>query len=87
MFIDITAIITSSGAPVKFNWGVIGRDLPSKAEVADHHDSVTGVVYSILSVHNLSPSDTGNYTITATNEYGTSVAFAPVQVLTGIAMS
>ena len=83
MFIDISARIISNDAPVtSVKWGVIGRDLPSSAEITTYNDSI--LMGSRMFLDDITTSDTGNYTITAGNEYGTSVAIAPVQVLKGM---
>ena len=83
MFIDISARIIRNGVTVtSIKWGVVGRDLPSSAEITTYNDSL--LMESILFLDDITTSDTGNYTITAGNEYGTSVAIAPVQVLEGM---
>ena len=79
---NITATIISD-APISYpycEWGVIGGDLPSnsKPQPVSFKDQTT---YCILSFYNLSPSDDGNYTITARNAHGTSKGFAYLKVV------
>ena len=75
---DITAAIMSNASIFPPYWGVIGGDLPSNARQSISYEDQT--IQCILTLSNLSPSDDGNYTITATNVYGTSVAYAYIKV-------
>ena len=79
---NITATIMSNASilPPYCEWGVIGGDLPSnsKPQPASLNDQTT---YCTLSLYNLSPSDDGNYTITARNAHGTSTGFAYFEVV------
>ena len=82
--INITATITSASkiesASVK--WFVVGRDLPSGATYSTTA-LVNGTMQCTLLLHSISVSDSANYTITATNEYGNSTKSANIQVKDG----
>ena len=79
---NITATIMSNASilPPYCEWGVISGDLPSNAmqQPKSFKDQTT---YCTLSFYNLSPSDDGNYTITARNAHGTSERFAYFEVV------
>ena len=66
---NITATIRSDPPILSLNWGVVGGDLPSHAKNYTHNDRR----YNILELGSLCYYDSGNYTITATNEYGRGV--------------
>ena len=80
---NITATIDSDPPILSLSWGVEGGDLPPHAKNYTNSDRR----YSILELRDLCYSDSGNYTITATNEYGTSEGYALLQISKGIAMS
>ena len=81
---NITATIQSGPPLVSLNWGVVGGDLPPDTKNYTYSDGVA--VYSTLELRNVCYYDSGNYTITATNEYGTAVGSAPLQIGKGISL-
>ena len=85
--INLTSVITSDlalthGSPY---WEVIGGDLPPSARSFKYISDE--MIYSKLSLYNLSPSDTGSYTNIASNECGTSSLDVYIQVKEGIAIA
>ena len=78
---NITATIISDSALVSLNWGVMDGDLPPQTNNYTYSDGEA--VYSTLEMKSLCYSDSGNYTITVTNEYGTSVGVAPLNISKG----
>ena len=80
--VNITATIQSGPPLVSLKWEAVGADLPPNTKNYTYSDGVA--VYSILELRSLCYSDSGNYTITATNEYGTSVGSAPLQISKGM---
>ena len=78
---NITATINSDSPLASLNWGVQGGDLPPHTKNYTYSDGEA--VYSTLELRSLCYSDSGNYTITVTNEYGTSVGVAPLNISKG----
>ena len=76
----ITDIISDS--PLSIVWKVSGHDLPPNAIV--HNDTIDGVLHNTLFLFNLSLLNSGNYTITAVNEYGLSSAYLYINVRKGM---
>ena len=66
---NITATIYSDPPILSLNWGVMDGGLPPHAKNYTHNDHR----YSILELRSLCYNNHGNYTITATNEYGRGV--------------
>ena len=79
---NITATIQSGPPLVSLKWEAMGGDLPPNTKNYTYSDGEA--VYSTLELRSLCYCDSGNYTITATNEYGTAVGFAPLQIGKGI---
>ena len=63
------------------HWGVVGGDLPPHTKNYTHDNGE--VIYSILELRNLCFNNGGNYTITASNEYGHSEKYAPLHISAG----
>ena len=80
--VNITATIQSGPPILSLNWEVVGGDLPPNSKNYTYSDGVA--VYSTLELRSLCYSDSGKYTITATNEYGTTKESAPLQIGKGI---
>ena len=77
--VNITATIHSDPPILSLSWGVEGGDLPLHAKNYTNSDRR----YSILELRDLCYSDSGNYTITATNEYGTAQESTSLQISNG----
>ena len=78
---NITATVHSNSPLVSLNLGVKDRDLPPHTK--NHTYSDGAAVYTTLEMKSLCYSDSGNYTITATTEYATSVEVAPLHISKG----
>ena len=78
--VNITATIHSDPPIVFLNWGVVGGDLPPNTKNYTYSDNR----FTILELRSLCYSDSGSYTITAANEYGPSVGYAPIQISKGM---
>ena len=76
--VNITASVQSGPLLVSLNWEVVGGDLPPNTKNYTHDDGEA--VCTTLELRRLCYTDSGNYTITATNEYGTSMGFAPLHI-------
>ena len=79
---NITATIQSGPPLVSLNWGVVGGNLPPNTKNYTYSDGEA--VYSILELRSLCFNYSGNYTITATNEYGPTKERAPLHIGKGI---
>ena len=81
---NITAIIQSGPPLVSLNWGVVNGYLPPNTKNYTYSDGVA--VYSTLELRSLCYYDSGNYTITAANEYGPTEERAQLQIGKGISL-
>ena len=78
--INVTATITSESPLLSLKWMIFGGgDLPFSATNYSYTDN-SGVIHSTLSLHCLSRNNSGNYSIVATNEYGTQIASVNIKV-------
>ena len=76
--VNITATIKSGPPILSLKWEVLGGNLPPNTKNYTHNDGTA--LYSTLELRSLCYSYSGNYTIIASNEDGTSREFVPLQI-------
>ena len=76
--VNITATIKSGPPILSLKWGVLGGNLLPNIKTYTYNDGLA--LYSTLELKSLCFSYSGNYTITASNEVGTSKGFVPTQI-------
>ena len=76
--VNITATIKSGPPILSLMWGVLDGNLPPHTKKYTHNDGTA--LYSTLELINVWHSYSGNYTIIASNEVGTSRGFAPLLI-------